>query len=902
MTVVTGPGGSGKSSLAFDTLFAEGQRRFVESQSTYARQFLQRLDKPDVDVIEGLRPTVAVQSRNSHKSSRSTVGTVTEIYDYLRLIYAKIGDLHCPECGKPVRAATIDEMTAEAVTHLDGAKGMVLAPLQVVSAPSFEAAIEGVRARGYSYAIIGGAIHALDSDTLPQPAGDGEIYVVIDRLAFSKTRRARIADSIESALKEGMGECVIADASGAPLKRFSMVSRCLDCGVSVSRPTPQHLSFNSALGACPECKGFGDTYDIDLDLVIPDRSKTLRGGAIECWETPGIRRYSHKMFAKSAEELGVRPDVPVSQLTEAEFDLLLHGRGELYGIYQFFDEVKAKSYKPSNRFTLMRYRTLRQCHVCGGTRLSREARSVKLRGLDIAELGRMPVSEVADFFRNLKLSPRDAKLVQLPLREISGRTGYLCETGLGYISLWRMSRTLSGGEMQRIHLASYLGSRLTGTMYVLDEPTVGLHPRDTDRLVSVLRDLRDLGNTIVVVEHDLQVIRQADHIIDMGPGSGAAGGSVVYEGDAKRFETAPPTLTSDYMAGRKKVFGRRRDAMSAGDEWFGIKGACENNLKNIDAMFPAGRFTCVTGVSGSGKSTLVCDILYPAVARRTGAEAVRCGSFRAATGLEAFDFAELMGQETIARNPRANPMTFLELFGAVRTIFANTQDARRMGLGPGAFSFNSAEGRCPKCEGAGWISIDMQFLADINVKCDECDGSRYKPHIHHVRHNGKTIVEVLEMTPGEAMQFFSDRRSIVSKLATLDEVGLGYLRLGQPVSTLSSGEAQRLKIAHELNSTARGRGLFVFDEPTMGLHIDEVSRFLRSVDRLLAAGHTVVVIEHNLDVIAQADHIIDLGPDGGSAGGMIVAQGTVEDVTGCADSVTGRFLRDMVMVCRDDLA
>jgi len=898
LTVISGVSGSGKSSLAFDTIFAEGQRRFVESQSTYARQFLQRLDKPDADALEGLCPTIAVQSKNSYKSARSTVGTVTEVYDYLRLLFSKIGRLHCPSCGRPVKADTVDEMIEQALEEFEGAKAYIMAPMEISAKMTPELMRDTVRARGYSYMMAGGDLLDLETaedeelaKAVAEANGGGTISIVVDRLKATAKKRSRIADSFETALKEGGGSFVLRSAEGKE-RLFSSRPRCEECGIDIKRPAPQELSFNSALGACPACKGFGDVYEIDMDAVVPDKSKTLREGALACWETSGIRRYARRMFQKDADDLGVRPDVPFGELTEEEVRRLMRGYGDLYGLEAFFERMKEKSYKISNRYFLMRYRTLNRCGECGGARLNPRALSVRLGGFNIAELGMMPVNELHEFFQCLELEPHERQMVRLPMRELISRTGYLAEIGLGYITMWRLSRTLSGGEMQRIHLAGFLGSRLTGTLYVLDEPTVGLHPRDTDRLIRVLKDLRDLGNTVIVVEHDLQVIGEADRIVELGPGPGDHGGEIVFEGTIKQFGKRR-TLTADYLRGKRRVAEEMRGGgRPPAEVFFTVRGARQHNLRNIDVAFPAGRLTCVTGVSGSGKSSLVVEVLYPHMAHRLGTDNVKRGECDGIENFEIFDFVEMMGQEAIGKNPRANALTYMDMFSPVRQLFASTSGAKRRGLGPGAFSFNTEEGRCPKCEGTGAIQIDMQFLADVYVACDECDGKRFQPRILDIKYYGKSIGDVLEMTVEEALAFFKNSAPVSRKLQTLIEVGLGYLRIGQPLNTLSAGEGQRLKIAKELSSSAKGRGLFIFDEPTMGLPPDEVGRFLHCTNRLIGEGHTVVVIEHNLDVIARADHVIDLGPEGGDSGGGIVASGTPGEVAGNKHSITGRFLSE----------
>ncbi len=902
LTVFSGVSGSGKSSLAFDTIFAEGQRRFVESQSTYARQFLARLDKPDVDSIEGLCPTIAVRSKNTYKNSRSTVGTVTEIYDYLRLVFSKIGTLHCPDCGEPVRALSVDEMLLDAIELFDGRKCYILAPLEISDKMTPGLLCDMVRARGYSYILSNGNI--IDLETAAEQElqdavdsvrkGKSQLYTIVDRLEISRKKKQRLGDSIETAVREGLGIFLIQPIDGEK-KEFSARPLCMNCGTLVQRPTPQQLSFNSAAGACSHCKGFGDTYEIDMDAVVPDKSKTLREGALACWETRGIRRYARKMFKMSDDELGVRTDVPFSELNDAEINLLMKGGGELYGLEPFFERMKQKAYKVQNRYFLMRYKKLQTCSACGGSRLNPRALSVKIEGKSIADTGNIPVSEVYDFFSSLKLTKTERETVKLPLREIISRTGYLREIGLGYLTLWRLSRTLSGGEMQRIHLASHLGSRLTGSLYVLDEPTVGLHPRDTDRLIRVLEDIRDLGNTVLVVEHDLQVIRAADRSVDIGPGPGEKGGEIVFEGATKDFLKSKNSLTAQYLRGDKKVsdFQRKRPGGKP-VEWLTVRGARQHNLKNIDVAFPLGRLTAVTGVSGSGKSTLVCDILYNNIAVVSGNDKLKPGECDSIDNIEAVDFVEMVGQEQVVHNPRANSLTYMDAFASVRAIFASTPQAKKKGLGPGAFSFNVAEGRCPKCEGTGFIDIDMQFLADVSVLCDECNGSRYQPHILEVKYEEKNIRDVLEMTANEALSFFAYNKRLVRKLRLLTEVGLGYIRLGQSLNTLSSGELQRLKIAKELDSSKKGAGLYIFDEPTMGLHPDEVGRLMICIDRLVSEGHTVIVIEHNLDVIAQADYVIDLGPEGGDAGGEIVVRGTPADVANHPGSITGRFLKELI--------
>lgn len=907
LTVVTGVSGSGKSSLAFDTLYAEGMRRFVESQSTYARQFLERLDKPDVDAIEGLCPTIAVQAKNTVKTARSTVGTSTEIYDYLRLIFAKAGDLHCPRCNVAVKAATLDEMIESVLSAFDGARIFLLAPLAVSEKVTPALARDLVRARGFSYLLADNLIDletasdddlaaALEPIINPSPNDDAPagIHIVVDRVNAEPRRRARIGDSIETALKESGGTCVARDMEGRS-RTLSEIPLCPGCGGEVHRPTPQHLSFNNPLGACPECTGFGDRYELDMDAVIPDPGKTLREGAIEAWNTSGIRRYVRRHFKKSAEEVGIRPDVPYKDLTDEEKHIILHGSDTFYGLLPFFEKMKKKSYKPSNRFFLQRYRTLRKCTACGGSRLSPAALSVRLGGRTIAGVCALPLHRFLVFFNELKFPSESEQMVDTLLREIKSRARYLLDVGLGYLTLDRLSRTLSGGEMQRVHLATYLSSRLTGTLYILDEPTVGLHPRDTDRLLAILRDLRSLGNTVIVVEHDPQVIRAADRVLDLGPGAGENGGRIVYNGSFKNFKRNKKSLTAAFLRGERAVGDELPPRKRARAENFlTVRGAAENNLKKINVRFPVNRFTVVSGVSGSGKSSLVCDVLYPFVARRKGRKADRIGACETVRGWEKFSSVEMVGQEPIGRTPRANPATFIQVLTPIRNLFAGAAGAKERGLAAGAFSFNTKEGQCPYCQGAGFIEVDMQFLADIYVTCENCGGKRYRSEVLEVRWKDLNISDVLHLTATEALAFFRDHRQIIKRLQALPDVGMGYIRLGQPLNTLSGGECQRLKIASELIDSRRGKKLYLFDEPTMGLHPDEIGKFLNCVNRLVTGGHTVIVIEHNLDVISHADHVVDLGPEGGEDGGYIVAEGPPGKIAASPKSHTGRYLAEML--------
>ncbi|MEW6202359.1 MAG: excinuclease ABC subunit UvrA [bacterium] len=933
-TVVTGVSGSGKSSLAFDTLYAEGMRRFVESQTTYARQFLERLDKPDVDAIEGLYPTIAVQAKNTVKTARSTVGTTTEIYDYLRLLFAKAGTLHCPQCGCKVHAASVDEMIASILDRFAEKQIYLMAPLEVSASVSPSILKDLVRARGYSYIMIrrknrqdlrdlqdklidletaaddefSDAVREIlrcsgrNKEGTGMGTGRDGIYIVVDRLRVGARRTARLVDSLESALKEGGGECVIADMDG-DAKILSGNFRCTECGVEVRQPVPQELSFNNPLGACPACTGFGDRYELDMDAIISDPAKTLREGAIEAWNSAGVRRYARKMLSLPESQLGVRVDVPYKNLTEEEKHRVFHGYKKFYGIKTYFDNLKEKSYKASNRFILNRYRSLRRCTECGGTRLNRAALRVRISEKNIAEICAMPIEKSLRFFEKLHFPTQTAETVKVVMREILSRMRYLADVGLGYLTLDRLSRTLSGGEMQRIHLASYLSSRLTGTLYVLDEPTVGLHPRDTDRLLRIIKDLRDLGNTVLVVEHDMQVMREADRIIDLGPGAGENGGEVVFNGAIGEFYECEDSLTASFLRGERKVtdFTSARFSNRALQcaQFLTIKNAAENNLKNITVNFPLKSFTCVTGVSGSGKSSLICDVLYPQIAHRLGTGVDHRGKCDGVEGWEDFSTVEMVGQSPISTTPRSNPATFIQVLAPIRGLFAATSAARERGMYPGAFSFNSPLGQCPKCQGAGSLQIDMQFLSDIFVTCDECSGKRYRPDVLEIEYNGLNISKVLGLTVSEAMAFFRQHSQVTQRLQILIDVGLGYVKLGQPLNTLSGGECQRLKIASELAAGAgKGNRLYLFDEPTMGLHAEEVGKFLRCIARLISKGHTVIVIEHNLDVIAQADFVIDLGPEGGDAGGYVVAEGSPQEITEVKGSYTGRFLKEKILATK----
>jgi excinuclease ABC subunit A len=877
LIVVTGVSGSGKSSLAFDTLYAEGQRRYIESLSSYARQFLERMDKPDADLIEGIPPAIAIQQKGAAKNPRSTVATATEIFDFLRVLYARIGVVHCLQCGRPVLRDTIDGVIAELSREPRGTRAFV------TFAWPREKGFASLKKDGFTRAVVGNpgggsAVVALEA----VPRSDGPVDVLIDRITLGVDERERLADSLEMGLKKGEGRVSVRTEDGREL-RFSEKLECKICRLPADDPYPNLFSFNSPHGACPECHGFGDLAVVDEDKVIPDRSKTLEQGAVEPWTKPLSKGMQKELLAE-ARRRKIPTNVPFRDLKPGEQRFVLEGGDGYYGVKGFFDWLQSKKYKVQVRVLLSRYRKYIACPACAKTRLNARALSVRIKGLNIGEIVRMTVGEASGFFAGLALEPFERQVADKLVLEVRGRLRFLMEVGLDYIALDRMTFTLSGGEAQRISLAAALSASLVGTLFVLDEPSIGLHPRDNHRLVQILRSLKDIGNTVVVVEHDPDIVRAAEHIIDMGPRAGEAGGEVVFEGPWPAFLRDRGSLTSQYIRGEKHipVPPARRPSKS----FLEIRDAHKHNLKHLDVRIPLGVFSCVTGVSGSGKSTLVHDVLFQ------GFEGVSDNGFAEIRGRDKVAKAIMVDQSPLSASPRSIPATYTKAMDGIRDLFSDTREAKLMGFRPGFFSFNTAGGRCEDCKGAGVQIVEMQFLSDVSLVCDACKGRRFKKDILDVRWNGKNIDEVLGLSVTEACLFFAGRPEITKRLYPLVEVGLGYLTLGQPTTTLSGGELQRIKLAYHLVHEKGKKILYLFDEPTIGLHPNDVAVLLRSFQRLVAEGHTVVVIEHNLDVIKSADHVIDLGPEGGEEGGRIVAQGTPERVAQTAGSITAKYLKE----------
>jgi excinuclease ABC subunit A len=943
LTVVSGVSGSGKSSLAFDTIYAEGQRRYVESLSAYARQFLERIEKPDVDEIDGLAPAIAIKQKNTTRNPRSTVATATEIYDYLRLLYARCGTVHCVHCDGLVKRDSVDE-AADAIFALgDGTRLNVLFPVlaaNLISEPAAPAAakpaksasrasktsskakaakttadslhaetlkarLAELRSGGFNRLYQQGKIvefstpeSLLDLDfTLP-------VFVLLDRIVVSAESRPRIVDAVEIAYREA-GEVILEEAprdenDERRRLRFSGSYECKSCHRPGTEPEPRLFSFNNPFGACPRCQGFGNTVDFDLNLVIPDKTLSLSDGAIDPWNRPKYRPWFTDL-RKQAVDLGIPLDVPWHELPEETREVVLRGKGAYAGVYGFFAQMEKKKYKLHVRVMLSKYRGYAECPDCRGQRLRAEARSVRVNGKNICQAAALTIVQAKDFFDALKLTPMQEDIAGPILIEVRQRLSFLDAVGLEYLTLDRLASTLSGGEAQRIQLATSLGSHLVGSLYVLDEPSIGLHSRDTARLIHILEELRDLGNTILVVEHDADILRSADHLLDLGPGAGEFGGKLMAEGILAEIEADPNSLTGRYLSGKIAipVPTRRR---APGREKLVLHGAHANNLHGLDVEIPLGLLVAITGVSGSGKSTLVHQVLYRAVARALGQTdgADPSGVFNSLTGVERLNDVVLVDQTPIGRTPRSNPITYIKGFDLVRELFAAQPEAKRLSLTPGHFSFNVPGGRCNTCEGDGTVTVEMQFLADVELQCEDCNGTRYQPRILEVKYKGKNIHEVLQLTVKEALRFFAGQNKLLEKLAVLDEIGLGYLRLGQSATTLSGGEAQRVKLAAHLaqvraaNANAKpsqaSRVLYILDEPTTGLHFDDVSKLLTAFRKLIDGGGSLIVIEHNLDVIKSADWIIDLGPEGGEGGGRIVAEGTPEEVAGNLLSHTGKWL------------
>lgn len=911
LIVMTGLSGSGKSSLAFDTIYAEGQRRYVESLSAYARQFLGQMDKPDVDTIEGLSPAISIDQKTTSKNPRSTVATVTEIYDYIRLLYARIGKAYCPHHGIEIESQTVQQMVDRILELEERTKVQILAPVISHRKGSHEKLIEDISKKGYVRLRVDGEI--VDVNEVPEldKNKNHTIEVVIDRLVVKSGIETRLADSIETGLELAEGNITVDVIGGEDLK-FSENHACPICGFSIGELEPRMFSFNSPFGACPTCDGLGQRLTVDLDLVIPDQNKTLNEGAIEPWE-PTSSDFYPTLLKRVCEVYKINMDKPYKKLTDRQKDILMNGSGDkeiefsfhsrnggtrrrkmkFEGVLPNIDRRYHESSSEYTREVMSKYMTELPCETCHGKRLSKEALSVYVGGLNIGEVVEYSIGNALKYYENIELSEQDKTIANQILKEICSRLSFLNNVGLEYLTLNRASGTLSGGEAQRIRLATQIGSRLTGVLYVLDEPSIGLHQRDNDRLISTLKEMRDLGNTLIVVEHDDDTMRAADYLVDIGPGAGDHGGEIVSAGTPTKVMKDKNSLTGQYLSGKKRIdVPEHRRKVT--DRKISIKGARSNNLKDVDVDIPLSVMSVVTGVSGSGKSSLVNEVLYKSLAQKINKSKVKPGSYDSIEGIDQLDKIIDIDQSPIGRTPRSNPATYTGVFDNIRDVFAQTNEAKIRGYQKGRFSFNVKGGRCEACKGDGIIKIEMHFLPDVYVPCEVCDGKRYNRETLEVTYKGKNIADVLDMTVEEAAYFFENIPKIHRKLQTLVDVGLGYITLGQQATTLSGGEAQRVKLASELYKRSTGRSIYILDEPTTGLHVDDISRLLKVLNRLVENGDTVVIIEHNLDVIKTADHIIDLGPEGGEGGGTIVATGTPEEIANVEESYTGNYLKTVL--------
>lgn len=911
MVVITGLSGSGKSSLAFDTIYAEGQRRYMESLSSYARQFLGQMDKPDVDYIEGLSPAISIDQKTTSRNPRSTVGTVTEIYDYLRLLFARVGHPHCPRCGKPVNQQSLDQMLDQLLALPERTKLLIMAQAVRGKKGEHKKLLEHIRKEGYTRLRIDGEIRDAGEEIQLEKNKKHTIEVVIDRLIIRPEIRPRIAESMEVALKMGQGVAYVQIVDGEQLM-FSQNFACEDCGISLPEITPRMFSFNSPFGACPVCSGLGSQMEMDLELVLPDKAKSLAEGAIAPMST-NVKGYYMRQMDALVQKYGCTLDTPWQEIPAKLQQKLLYGTGEEileFGYENMFGQYKIhripfegvmnilnRRYRESESDTMREeyenYMSVNLCPECHGARLKPEVLAVTIGGKNIQQVTDMPVAQCQEFFQQVEFSDRERTIGQQVLKEINARLGFLAKVGLEYLTLSRAAGTLSGGEAQRIRLATQIGSGLVGVLYILDEPSIGLHQRDNNKLLEALKNLRNMGNTLLVVEHDEDTMRVADHIVDIGPGAGSQGGYVVAQGTAEEIMAVPESVTGQYLSHKKFIPVPEKRRQGNGN-FLEILGAEENNLKNVHLELPLGVFTVITGVSGSGKSTLINEILYKAVASKLYRIKGRPGKFKKLLGMENVDKVIDIDQSPIGRTPRSNPATYTGVFDLIRTLFSQCSEAKMRGYKPGRFSFNIKGGRCETCKGDGIIKIEMHFLSDVYVPCEVCGGARYNQETLEVKYKGKSIADVLNMTIEEAVEFFKNVPRIANKLQVLQDVGLGYVKLGQSATTLSGGEAQRVKLATELSRRSTGKTLYILDEPTTGLHTADIHRLLEILQRLVDGGDSVVVIEHNLDVIKSADYIVDLGPEGGDKGGTIVAQGTPEEIVKVKASYTGKFLKPML--------